>query len=81
MWPRLTALGPPVRRYGRRALAGLAAPEGYHADHIGMIRGVAYLGAADNVSGPLPLPLREGNQPVIRTRNGFSRPRPALLAL
>jgi hypothetical protein len=39
MWPRLTTLGPPVRRSGRRALAGLAAPEDYHADHIGVIRG------------------------------------------
>jgi hypothetical protein len=29
--------------------------------------------------GSSPDPSEGGNQPVIRTRNGFSRPRPALL--
>jgi hypothetical protein len=32
-------------------------------------RSVAYLLAADNVSGPLPIRLREVNQPVSITRN------------
>jgi hypothetical protein len=41
---------------------------------------VAYLLAADNVSGLLPIPLREVNQPVSITRNRFSRPRARLLA-
>src|SRR5262249_37088232 len=41
--------------------------------------GVAYLRAADIVSGPLPSRLREVNQPVIITRNRCSRPRPRLL--
>jgi hypothetical protein len=41
---------------------------------------VAYLLAADNVSGPLPIPLREVNQPVSITRNQFSRPCARLLA-
>ena len=41
---------------------------------------VAYLLAADNVSGPLPIPLREVNQPVSIPRNRFSRPRARLLA-
>ena len=41
---------------------------------------VAYPLAADNVLGLLPCRLRGVNQPVIRTRNRFSRPRPALLA-
>jgi len=40
---------------------------------------VAYLLAADNVSGPLPISLREVKEPVIITRNRFSRPRPRLL--
>jgi hypothetical protein len=40
---------------------------------------VAYLLAADNVSGPLPIRLREVKEPVIITRNRFSRPRPRLL--
>jgi len=43
-------------------------------------RRVAYLLAADIVSGPLPSRLREVNQPVIITRNRFSRPRPCPLA-
>src|SRR5262249_57910831 len=34
---------------------------------------VAYLLAADIVSGPLPSRLREAHQPVIITRNRFSR--------
>jgi hypothetical protein len=41
---------------------------------------VAYPLAADNVLRPLPFPLLGGNQPVMRTRNRFSRPCPALLA-
>jgi hypothetical protein len=40
---------------------------------------VAYLGAADIVSRPLPIRLREVNQPVIITRNRFSSPHPRLL--
>ena len=40
---------------------------------------VAYLLTADIVSGPLPMRLREVNQPVIITRNRCSRPRPRLL--
>jgi hypothetical protein len=40
---------------------------------------VAYLLAADIVSGPLPIRLREVNQPVIITRNRCSRSRPRLL--
>jgi hypothetical protein len=35
---------------------------------------VAYLLAADIVSGPLPIRLREVNQPVIITRNWCSSP-------
>jgi hypothetical protein len=42
---------------------------GAHREHA-----VAYLLAADIVAGPLPIRLREGNQPVIITRNGCSRP-------
>src|SRR5215510_14416438 len=45
-----------------------------------MERLVAYPLAADNVLGLLPCRLRGGNQPVMRTRNRLSRPRPALLA-
>ena len=41
---------------------------------------VAYLLAADIVSGPLPSRLREVNQPVIITRNRYSSPRPCPLA-
>jgi hypothetical protein len=41
---------------------------------------VAYLGAADNVSGPLASRLSSVNQPVIRTRNAFSTLLPSLLA-
>jgi hypothetical protein len=44
------------------------------------VNSVAYLLAADNVSGLLPIPLREVNQPVSITRNRFSRPRARLLA-
>jgi hypothetical protein len=40
---------------------------------------VAYLLAADIVLGPLPMRLKEVKQPVISTRNRFSRPRPRLL--
>ena len=39
-------------------------------------RVVAYLRAADIVSGPLASRLRRVNQPVIRTRNAFSPLRP-----
>jgi hypothetical protein len=42
-------------------------------------RQVAYLLAADIVSGPLPIRLREVNQPMISTRNRVSTPRPCLL--
>jgi hypothetical protein len=44
------------------------------------LNAVAYLGAADNVSRPLPSPLSDVNQPVIRSRNPFSGPHPARLA-
>jgi len=40
---------------------------------------VAYLSPADNTSGSLPSRLRGGNQPVIRSRNPFSRPHPVWL--
>ena len=40
---------------------------------------VAYLLVADNDHGPLLTHLREVNQPVIRSRNPFSRPHPARL--
>ncbi|HSX77489.1 MAG TPA: recombinase family protein [Candidatus Saccharimonadia bacterium] len=43
-------------------------------------RAVAYLGAADNVSRPLPSPLSDVNQLVICSRNSFSRSHPARLA-
>src|SRR2546425_11531113 len=42
-------------------------------------RWVAYLLAADIVLGPLPMRLKEVKQPVISTRNRFSRPRLRLL--
>jgi hypothetical protein len=49
--------------------------------HLGLSpRTVAYLLAADIVSRPLPSRLRKVNQPVIITRNRFSRPRPCPLA-
>jgi len=41
---------------------------------------VAYLGAADNVSGPLASCLSSINQPVLRTRNALSTLLPSLLA-
>lgn len=37
-------------------------------------RRVVYLGAADNVAGPLPSRLREVTAPVVRTRNPLSSP-------
>jgi hypothetical protein len=40
---------------------------------------VAYLLAADIVSGSLPIRLREVHPPVMITRNRCSRPRPRLL--
>ena len=43
----------------------------------GIVHQVADLGAADNVLRLLPSPLRDVNQPVIRSRNPFSRPHPA----
>jgi hypothetical protein len=39
---------------------------GAHREHA-----VAYLLAADIVAGPLPIRLREINQPVLITRNGI----------
>src|SRR5437870_4588604 len=42
-------------------------------------RRVAYLLAADIVSGPLPIRLREVNQPVLSTPNVFSIPFPTCL--
>jgi hypothetical protein len=50
----------------------------FHISTMSLYR-VAYLLAADIVSGPLPIRLREINQPMINTRNRFSRPRPCLL--
>jgi hypothetical protein len=44
-----------------------------------VIRQVAYLLAADIVSGPLLIRLSEVNPPVIITRNRCSRPRPRLV--
>jgi len=41
---------------------------------------VVYPLSADNVSRPLPIRLKGINQPVIRTWNGFSRPRLTHLA-
>jgi hypothetical protein len=41
---------------------------------------VAYLGATDNISGPLPFRLRSVNQLVVSTGNGFSASHPASLA-
>ena len=41
---------------------------------------VAYLGAADNVSRLLPNPVSEVTQAVIHSRNPFSSPHPARLA-
>ena len=41
---------------------------------------VAYLSYADNVSRLLPNPLSDGNQPVIRSGNPFSRPHRSRLA-
>ena len=52
---------------------------GINIDTNGLAHAVAYLLAADNVSGPLPIRLREVKEPVISTRNRFSRPRPRLL--
>jgi hypothetical protein len=46
----------------------------------GLARRVAYLVAADNVSGPLASRLSSINQPVLRTRNAFSTLLPSLLA-
>ena len=51
-----------------------------HDTHFTLLTdAVAYLLAADIVSGPLPIRLREVNHSVISTRNGFSRSRPCLL--
>jgi hypothetical protein len=41
---------------------------------------VVSLSLADNVSRPLPCLLQGVHQPVIRSRNSFSRPRSACLA-
>jgi len=45
-------------------------------DMLAVARAVAYLLAADIVAGPLPIRLREINQPVLITRNWCSRPHP-----
>jgi hypothetical protein len=50
-----------------------------HPHSNGVVLEVAYLLAADIVSGLLPIRLREINQPMISTRNRCSRPRPCLL--
>jgi hypothetical protein len=63
-----------IERIGRQASLDFQAGSNTYQDTA-----VAYLLAADNVSGPLPSRLREVNQPVIITRNGCSRPRPRLL--
>jgi len=47
---------------------------------LGELVAVAYLCAADNVSGPLPSRRRGLNQLIIHSRNLFSRPCPARLA-
>jgi hypothetical protein len=44
------------------------------------VKGVAYLGLADNVSRPLPYRLRRLNQAVMRPPNWFSIPRSTLLS-
>src|SRR5215475_9727587 len=75
--PSLTsahAIGQAVRALGASRIA-LVSP--YSQDVLGR---VAYPLAADNVLRPLPYPLIGGNQLVMRTRNRFARPRPALLA-
>ena len=58
----------------------MAALLGVEQEHVSRIerRAVAYLGAADKVSGPLLIRLSEANQPVIRTRNQFASPCPRL---
>jgi hypothetical protein len=76
------------QRQGKRAEAReLLAPvygwftEGFDTADLQEAKAlVAYPLAADNVLRPLPCPLIGGDQPVMRTRNRFSRPRPALLA-
>jgi len=57
---------------------GLLAEIRGGVDHAQQL--VAYLGPADKYFGPLPTRLRSVNQPVIRTRNGFSAPHPTQLA-
>jgi hypothetical protein len=61
------------------SLPSLFLPVGAHRFGVAVYQ-VVYPLAADNVLSPLPRPLIGGNQPVMRTRNRFSRPRPALLA-
>jgi len=48
--------------------------------HWTPVRRVVSLSLADNVSRPLPCLLQGVHQPVIRSRNSFSRPRSACLA-
>jgi metal-responsive CopG/Arc/MetJ family transcriptional regulator len=58
----------------------LAAQQRAAIDTAFAAMAVAYLRAADNVSGPLASCLRSVNQPVIRTQNAFSALLPSLLA-
>jgi hypothetical protein len=51
-----------------------------YANRLRRRRPVAYLLAADKYFGPLASRLNSVNQPVVRSRNGFSAPHPAQLA-
>jgi hypothetical protein len=53
---------------------------GNRAFYRWLTREVAYPLLADNVSRPLPSRLRRLTQPVMSPPNGFSAPRPPLLA-
>ena len=87
---KFTRLASELNERGRRRWAASEALELGHggikvvAQATGLgertIRRVAYLLAADIVSGPLPIRLRELNQPVIIPQNRCSRPRPCPLA-
>jgi hypothetical protein len=68
--PRLIAYAPEY-------VKGSAAAIG-NSESLNLL--VAYLGLADKYFGPLATRLRRVNQPVIRTRNGFSAPHPTQLA-
>ena len=50
-----------------------------HITDLVFLPGVAYLVSTDNVSRPLSTRLHRANQPILTTRNVFSRPRPTLL--